>query len=86
MVQQVSAILLGIYLLLESIHAAAVMHGGESASRVVKYLITGAIGIWMIEDARQVDLLHFTMSGALALFIWPSTYERLQILLDDLET
>jgi len=84
MVQQVIAILLGLYLLLESVHAAALMPGGDRVCRVAKYLITGILGIWLMIDAAHVDALHIALAVAIALFIWPKTLERLQNLVDDL--
>lgn len=41
MVQQISIVLLGLFLLGEAIAAAAAMHKGDSLIRLCKYLFTG---------------------------------------------
>ncbi|MBI5917784.1 MAG: hypothetical protein HY849_00195 [Nitrosomonadales bacterium] len=75
---QAIAILLGLYLLAESIAAAALMPGGDRACRVVKYMVTGIVGVWMIFDHAYVDTWHLIMGFALALFLLPKMVERIE--------
>lgn len=84
MVQQIIVFLLGLYLLGESIAAAALMHGGDRLCRVAKYLFTGVIGIWLIVEAKQADVMHLVMALALALFVLKNTLERIKKIIDEL--
>jgi hypothetical protein len=72
------------YLLGESIAAAALMHGGDRLCRVAKYLFTGVIGIWLIAEAKQADVMHLVMALALALFVLKNTLERIKKFIDEL--
>jgi uncharacterized membrane protein len=86
MVQQIAAIaaiLLGLYLLAESIAAAALMHGGDRLCRVAKYLVTGIVGIWLIVEHDHADAWHIAMAVALALFLWPKMLKRIETLIDE---
>ena len=83
MVQQIIVIALGLYLLGESIAAAALMHGGDRLCRVAKYMITGVIGIRMVAESAQADIWHIAMAVALALFVWKNTLERLKKFIDE---
>jgi hypothetical protein len=84
MVQQIIAILLGFYLLSESIAAAALMHGGDRLCRVAKYLLTGLVGICLITEFKSADGLHLLMAAALCLFVWPKMLARIEQLFDQL--
>lgn len=78
MVQPIIAILLGFYLLAESIAAAALMPGGDRACRVAKYMATGIVGVWLIFQHADADVWHLVMAAALALFLWPRMLERIE--------
>lgn len=85
MVQQITAIALGLYLLGESIAAAAAMQGGDRLCRVAKYMITGALGIWMAAEPAKVDGTHLALAFALSLFVWPKMLERIKTFINRLE-
>lgn len=84
MVQQMIAILLGLYLVCEAISAASQMDGGDKLSRVGKYLLVSIIGIWLIVESCHVDPWHLTMAFALCLFVWPKMVARLEQLFEQL--
>lgn len=81
---QVIAVLLGIYLLGEAIAAASLMDGGDKLSRVGKYLLVAIIGLWMVFESKQVDIWHITMAAALALFVWPKMLKRIDQIFEHL--
>lgn len=82
MVQQIIVFLLGLYLLGESIYAAALMPGGDRICRVAKYLVTGMVGIGMMIDPSRADAMHIAMGIALALFIFQKTKKRIEVFID----
>lgn len=84
MVQQIIVFLLGLYLLLESINAAAQMHGGDRFCRVAKYLVTSIIGLNLMLSPAEADAMHIIMAIALCLFVWPKMVARLEQLFDEL--
>ena len=84
MVQQIIAILLGLYMVAESVSAAALMHGGDRACRVAKYLLTGLAGACLIAASREADSLHLLMAAALCLFVWPKMVARIEQIFDQL--
>lgn len=85
MAQQIIAIALGLYLLGESIAAAAAMQGGDRLCRVAKYMITGALGIWMVAEPAQVDGGHLATAFALSLFVWPKMLDRIKNIINRME-
>lgn len=84
MVQQIIAILIGLYLVAESISAAALMPGGDRLCRVAKYMLTGLAGVCLIGDYKNADGLHLLMGAALALFVWPKMASRIEQLFEQL--
>lgn len=83
MVQQIIVFALGLYLLGESIAAAALMHGGDRLCRLAKYLFTGAIGIWLTAEPAKADGGHIAMAFALTLFLWPKMLTRIETIIDE---
>lgn len=83
MAQQIIVFALGLYLLGESIAAAALMHGGDRLCRMGKYLVTGAIGIWLMLEPKNADCWHIAMALALALFVWPKMLKRIETIIDE---
>lgn len=84
MVQQIVAILLGLYLVAESISAAALMPGGDRLCRLAKYLVTGVAGICLVSASKDVDGLHLIMAAAIALFVWPKMLARIEYIFEQL--
>ena len=84
MVQQMIAILLGLYLLGEAIAAASLMDRGDRLCRVSKYLLVAIIGLWLVFEAKQADTWHLVMASALALFVWPKMVDRIRNIFDQL--
>lgn len=77
MVQQIIAILLGLYLLGEAISAAAMMEGGDKLSRLGKYLVVVIVALWLIFESHHADIVHLAMATAIALFLWPKMLKRI---------
>lgn len=79
MVQQMSSVLgglIGVYLLIESLSAAAMLDAAQRLSRIAKYLLTGIIGLLLLTHLDQLDWLHLVLACALALFVWQHTFYR----------
>jgi hypothetical protein len=68
--------MIGAYLLIESLAAAALLDAAQRISRITKYLLTGVIGLLMITSLDQLDWLHLVLASALALFVWQHTFYR----------
>lgn len=78
MVQIILIMVLGFYLLCESIAAASLMDGGDKLGRVTKYLLSGSVGLWLMMQPRQADIWHITMAVSISLFILPKMLQRWQ--------
>lgn len=73
-----SCLLIGLYIVLESIIAASEMDSGDKPCRMAKYLLSGAAG--MIIIFYQANLQHLIFGLAIAAFTWPKVVKRIHTL------
>ena len=85
MITNLLAILIGAYIVAETIAQLAAMHGGKLC-RIAKYVLAGVSGLWLVWVGISGHAYGITLvlGGALALFIWPRTWIRLENFLEDL--
>lgn len=79
MLLNVLVVIIGVYCMLESISAAADMHGGDRLCRVSKYLLASVSGAMAIYSGvtHSATMYMLVMIASVALCIWPRMVYRL---------
>ena len=77
----VLSILIGLYLLGDSIYLASVTDGENRYCMIAKYVGASMSGLYLIFETHSGVSVLF--GGTIALFMWPETYFRLMVYLKD---
>jgi len=73
--QLILCVLIGIYIVADSIYLASVTDGENRYCMIAKYVGAAMSGMYLIFESHEGVSILF--GGTIALFMWPETYFRL---------